>query len=565
MRSSDRNGTIVVLTALAVEYDAVRQHLTALRRQAEKGTLFEVGWLDGTPWQVAVAELGEGNQAAAVITERAVAVFQPRAVVFVGVAGALKDDLRLGDVVVATIVHAYHGGKEENGEFLARPRSWAMDHELEQLARHVRRSPPAMAGAPGIHLKPIAAGEIVLNSAESPLREQLRRHYQDAVAIETESAGVASATHLNAGVPTMVVRGISDRADGGKRDADRAGLQEVAASNAAAVMFSILWELPAGLEDGISAGGSPPAAVGLVKPAAAPGASWCGGAEVRSGGRLYLLHEELLAAVPAADSALTVRQALARQLDPEPAPGGRYVWLRQVEAHPAVPPGAEAAARAMARENDLLARNRDRDLSLPGTGFLAVDARTVTLALPWPASRATGAPCRPLSAFLDEGGPFVAGGLFGLLAGLSRLCAGLEWLHRAGVAHRQLEPAGIIERDDGRLVLRDLGLAAHAPTPGEGPLPYRAPEQRRRARSGRPDAQTDVFQLAAVAYHLLTGHPPGTGTPLPLRAYRTDAPERADRVILAALAPEPSERPTTERLQTELWGAGQDLLQRGEG
>ncbi|WP_438453243.1 5'-methylthioadenosine/S-adenosylhomocysteine nucleosidase [Streptomyces asiaticus] len=239
----EHSDSLVVLTALDVEYEAVRAHLVEPRpRLHPAGTLFEVGRLDGTPWRVALAELGDGNQGAAVLTERAITMFGPRAVAFVGVAGALKGDIQLGDVVMATHVYAYHGGKDEDGGFHSRPRVWPVRQELDQLARYARRSgtwtgllgqcPPGTT-RPAVHLKPVAAGEVVLNSADSPLRRQLRRNYQDAAAIEMEGAGVTQAAHLNAALPALIVRGISGRADGKKYDADAEGWQSRAARHAA--------------------------------------------------------------------------------------------------------------------------------------------------------------------------------------------------------------------------------------------------------------------------------------------------------------------------------------------
>src|SRR4051812_27577967 len=102
---------IVVLTALELEYQAVRQSLVDCRRADHpSGTVFEVGRLAGSRGLVALAVTGEGNTAAAILAERAITMFQPRALIFVGVAGALHNDLQLGDVVVATKVYAYHGG-----------------------------------------------------------------------------------------------------------------------------------------------------------------------------------------------------------------------------------------------------------------------------------------------------------------------------------------------------------------------------------------------------------------------------------------------------------------------
>ncbi|MGO4418787.1 hypothetical protein AB4Z54_08505, partial [Streptomyces sp. MCAF7] len=206
--------SLVVLTALDVEYEAVRAHLVdLLPRMHASGTLFEVGRLVGTSWRVALAELGDGNQGAAVLTERAIAMFRPRAVAFVGVAGALKGDIELGDVVVATHVYAYHGGKDEDGEFHSRPRVWPVRQELDQLARFARRSgswtgslrehPPGTS-LPAVHLKPVAAGEVVLNSADSPLRRQLRRNYHStgrAPAYELAPEGLAAPAPAPAPAP----------------------------------------------------------------------------------------------------------------------------------------------------------------------------------------------------------------------------------------------------------------------------------------------------------------------------------------------------------------------------
>ncbi|MFD8811959.1 nucleosidase [Streptomyces sp. NPDC059627] len=243
---------IVILTALSVEYRAVARYLRDLERiDHPTGLIFERGELPGTPWQIYVAEAGEGNHAAATLTERAINWVSPRAVFFTGIAGGRKKDLALGDVIVATQVWAYQGGRQEADGLKARPRSWETTFELQQVARYVDRgawteriSPPPNP-LPRIHLKPILAGEIVLDSAGSELDEYLDLHYNGAAAIETEGAGFASAAHLAGGVPFMVVRGISDRADGTKSDSDAAGGQEAAARHAAATTMAVIAALPA--------------------------------------------------------------------------------------------------------------------------------------------------------------------------------------------------------------------------------------------------------------------------------------------------------------------------------
>jgi hypothetical protein len=97
------------------------------------------------------------------------------------------------------------------------------------------------------------------------------------------------------------------------------------------------------------------------------------------------------------------------------------------------------------------------------------------------------------------------------------------------------------------LVLRDLGLAGCRALPGEGPFGYQAPEQLRRTWD-RPGPPTDVFQLAALAYHLLGGQRPATNNPLPLRHYRGDLPEQVGKAVDAALSADPSARPRSAEL-----------------
>ncbi|WP_432868627.1 5'-methylthioadenosine/S-adenosylhomocysteine nucleosidase [Microbispora rosea] len=227
---------IIVLTALEVEYNAVYHYLTELETdEHDSGTDFEIGTMPGCPWRVAMAELGPGNLGAAVVATQAIGRYSPRAVLMVGIAGSLvPDKVKQGDVVIGTKTYWYHSAKHDHERILARPDSWPSSHRLLQRAMTVvRRRPWGEAGFE-VHRKPIASGEVVLNSAQTPLSLQLRSTYNDAVAIEMESAGLSKAAHAFK-VDTLTIRGISDLADGHKHDADAAGWQKVAAENAATV------------------------------------------------------------------------------------------------------------------------------------------------------------------------------------------------------------------------------------------------------------------------------------------------------------------------------------------
>ncbi|MFF1441424.1 5'-methylthioadenosine/S-adenosylhomocysteine nucleosidase [Streptomyces sp. NPDC058295] len=227
----------VVLTALPVEYDAVRALLESLDEVVlDDGTRLEQGRLSGTGWTVALAELGEGALTTAALTSRIVSALAPECLLFVGVAGGLKDDLRLGDVVVGTKVYAVHGGKQTPGGFLARPEAWHGSHRLVQAARSALRDLDGVRA----HRKPIACGDVVLADERSALRDHIRRTYDDAYAIEMEGSGASHAAHLSGRLDALVIRGISDLADAGKGTADAEGSQELAAGQAAKVALAVL-------------------------------------------------------------------------------------------------------------------------------------------------------------------------------------------------------------------------------------------------------------------------------------------------------------------------------------
>lgn len=240
---------IVLLTALDVEYDAIRDHLGAVdQRTSIGGTIFDVGApADHPGCGVALGLVGTGAVTAAALTERALTEFTPTAIFFVGVAGGLRDWLEIGDVIVATKIHSYQGGRSENDEFMLRPNVWQVSHEVEQVAHRLRRDPRWRAGLPGsgdrpapaVYFEAVAAGDVVLNSKTSWVAEHLRRHHNDAVAIEKESSGFAQASQLHRRATMATIRGISDRADGTKSATDSGGGQQRAAASAAAFALAL--------------------------------------------------------------------------------------------------------------------------------------------------------------------------------------------------------------------------------------------------------------------------------------------------------------------------------------
>ncbi|MBD2181860.1 5'-methylthioadenosine/S-adenosylhomocysteine nucleosidase [Planktothrix sp. FACHB-1355] len=242
----------VILTAIRVEFKAVCTHLTDLQEEEHpEGTIYELGNFssNGCSWRVGIVEIGAGNAEAAVETKRAIDYFKPNVVLFVGVAGGIKD-VNLGDVVAATKVYGYESGKVVEETFLPRPNVSLVSYRLEQRAKAVARKEdwlerirePIPTQKPRAFIGAIAAGDKVVASTSSDVYQLLRSNYGDALAVEMESHGVLKAVRANPEINALIIRGISDLIEG-KSNADAAGSQETAARHASAFAFEILAKL----------------------------------------------------------------------------------------------------------------------------------------------------------------------------------------------------------------------------------------------------------------------------------------------------------------------------------
>jgi len=249
----------VILTALSVEYLAVRAHLSELQEEVHRqGTIYEQGQFaaNGQVWDVEIVEIGAGNPGAAMEAERAIAHFQPNVILFVGVAGGLKDVV-LGDVVASTKVYGYESGKAEQ-RFKTRSEIGLSAYSLEQRARAearkvdwLKRLSAVREPVPRVFVAPIAAGEKVIASTQSEVFKFLREHYGDAIAVEMEGLGFLEAARANQQVAALVIRGISDLIDG-KGEADKAGSQEIASRHASAFAFEVLSKLEIPPQDSVT-------------------------------------------------------------------------------------------------------------------------------------------------------------------------------------------------------------------------------------------------------------------------------------------------------------------------
>ncbi|MBM2621807.1 phosphorylase [Actinoplanes sp. LDG1-06] len=237
--------TAVVLTAIGVEYMAVRSFLTDLGTLVHPaGTVYEAGRFatDDVDWTVVLAETGTGNNIAAIETSRALDAFRPSIAMFVGVAGGVKD-VDVGDVVAADYVYGYESSKVTE-TFQPRIKTFGCGYPLVQRARTVRRSDLwhkrlQSSERPKAYVGPIASGEQVIAGSNTQTHALLQTHCGDTLAVEMEGWGFLFAAHTNGDVPAIVVRGISDLTADKEPEQDRAR-QPIAAEHAAAFAFELL-------------------------------------------------------------------------------------------------------------------------------------------------------------------------------------------------------------------------------------------------------------------------------------------------------------------------------------
>ena len=220
-----------IITAIEIERKAVcqafaidEQHRVPKGARTYWKTRFDLG--DRQFYEIVVTQLPDvGEVDAALAASDCINEWNPKAVLMVGIAGAARDDVKLGDLVLGQEVYFYERCKDTLTGELLEPKLYPADATLWDRVTNVAfwdalipvPRPDGQEIRPKIHPEVIASGERVIANPE--IRAKIASGNRKIAAIGMEGYGVsAAAWKRDPPVPCLEIRAISDAADAQKND-----------------------------------------------------------------------------------------------------------------------------------------------------------------------------------------------------------------------------------------------------------------------------------------------------------------------------------------------------------
>lgn len=198
-----------IIGAMKSEVEELIAHLSDRSESCYNGVVFHQGMLCGRIPAV-IAESGVGKVNAAVTAVTMAERFHPRAIINTGVGGALAPELEVKDVALASALVQHDMDTSAIGDpigYVSGPGKILFETDPALLDAAVRTvTKKGLGHAVGV----IASGDQFIADREK--KEQIRERF-GAIVCEMEGAAIAHACYLT-GTPVLVVRTVSDRADG---------------------------------------------------------------------------------------------------------------------------------------------------------------------------------------------------------------------------------------------------------------------------------------------------------------------------------------------------------------
>lgn len=226
--------TIGIIGAMEEEVELLKKALGQVDTYSRGDSTFYLGERAGS--RIVLLRSGIGKVAAAVGTTLLISQFDPLCVINTGTAGALRDNFEVGDVIISTQV--IHHDVDVTafgyapGQVPRMPGAFLPHSHLIKLAQRVAGEQEGVT----VHLGSVATGDSFLN--DSAKIDRIRERFPAAAAAEMEAAAIAQTCHMFR-KPFIVIRSLSDRADGQAQVSFDAFLQK-AADNSARMVLSMI-------------------------------------------------------------------------------------------------------------------------------------------------------------------------------------------------------------------------------------------------------------------------------------------------------------------------------------
>jgi len=231
---------LAVMGAMAEEVALLRGEMTGVSEARHAGITVVKGDFKGT--EIALAQCGIGKVNAAICTQMMVNLYQPRALVFSGVAGGLLPNMQVGDLVIASHLIQFDidltAFGRRHGELPDSDRMIQSDPKLVEWTAEAFDAAFDGATSPNLMIGTVVSGDRFVE--DSKTLRWLQREF-GALATEMEGAAVGYTCQLNE-VPFVVTRGLSDTANESAPDDFKSNLHKVCVNS-----FRLMEQLIPGL------------------------------------------------------------------------------------------------------------------------------------------------------------------------------------------------------------------------------------------------------------------------------------------------------------------------------
>lgn len=198
-----------IIGAMEVEVKELREMMENPQAQTVAGMTFYQGTIKGK--EVVVVRSGIGKVNAGICSQILVDRYNVEGIINTGIAGSLRNEINIGDIVLATTAVQHDMDATNFGYPLGEIpqmgiKEFPADEKLRELAMECsKKANPDIE----VFCGRVASGDQFISSKEK--KNWIQSNF-DAYCTEMEGAAIAQAAYLN-NIPYLIVRAISDKAD----------------------------------------------------------------------------------------------------------------------------------------------------------------------------------------------------------------------------------------------------------------------------------------------------------------------------------------------------------------